>query len=548
MGTGCDGCNNGCARRPTETLDRSPAPQPVGVEVEVHVVGGGGELARIKQLFTDPVANAALPEDLTSFVRSYVEFPGGVAGALRNDLNAVFLTGAHVNPNRIDDVTSLQAVAFQVRRERGVAYPFGEAVEMRRNGPAGGRWLRDEGAQRASTALFDDIVVAGTNDAVVEEFAPYLAFNALPREMSPGLHVFVMDPLVGGMKRWVELEAEERVAPLRESIRQARAARDDAPVLDPDTLLSYVEQTVLRLAAYLPDLRELEFALRAVDDGLSIRVSAGTAEGSPLRAAVESAPVGPPSALLGFRSDTALGIYSPGPAPGGASLIDVISSLAGGPLSGDDRAMFETALDAFASSRDGASMVGVGAGIDGPWFAFSQATGSALNLAEVSPAFSHPLVRRIGAHVSGCESWPEAVAITTENAVPLCNETSVSAAQSEGAFSLAIGRAPQLVSNTFSQSLLLPTNGTLTTFPDVARQAEGDAEVIVGVVLTPARVIPALKLFGPFRDSTQTTSTTTVAPIVITLARTDNAGLALESTVSVRALTHLTELIRQFSM
>lgn len=521
----------GCPKRdPRAPAARSAASAalPSGTEIDVAIDDTKAFLDGLRGQFHDPGAGVPIPANAGEILERWAALPEQVRRHIPETtrLRAIWF--------RVG--TELRSVAaVRVRRESNVDHPLGVEISLFDGAPGGAKWIAGRPAAGTPVmALKDDVLLVADDVASLGTALAWLTTTAMSETVEPGMRARVPGAAIAtSLRGALDAHLEESMDSAVASVR-AESARHSAPPTfgDPLQFVSLVRDRARRIVAYLPDARGATITVDAGASGVHVEANLDVTPGSPLARMLATLPVGAPFGFSALPASTAVAV-STRRDPGEASWSELVASIAGSRMSPDDRAALEQVASTMATMRGDASVVAIGAHMDGPFvLAALEPSVVALDPEQVRSVVSIPYFSGLIGTVMGCDDvrvgsmatgrttlcrpsegpYPELLVQRGEgaNVLMLASRSTANAPPHHAGDGLAASPDADLATGMFHD-------------PDAQRAlaALGDETVVVGAI-SARGVIPALGLLGVpeiRRLAASRTLPTSAAPLVFGVSR-----------------------------
>lgn len=306
----------------------------------------------------------ALPSSLPVLLATSLSLPPAAAGGLDEALPMVGVILSRAERAEPDVVLGMHVVSGA---ELVASLTLGDGAKFRRVelGARVVRLVSAPGAPEFDGALgvSGNYLLLSTNVDALKDAARFVAEKVSKRARSePGLTLSAGQSVLGGLlaRRLREAWHAER-ARLSAQDLAARAEKGRAPdFADPAVLLSGADGTVESWLSVLESSRELSLSLSPEPDRLRAELRLTPAEEGSARALHRDLVVGSTAPLLELPADARAGLLLRGDARAGEGGLGAgLASLFGDRLSAAQATRLSGALDAFAKSRRGATVVGL---------------------------------------------------------------------------------------------------------------------------------------------------------------------------------------------
>jgi len=354
-------CQSKGAPAPAASSSVAEAPAPGALIAELSL-GNPKETWRRARLLGGNYAQA-LPSSLPVLLATSLSLPPSAAGSLDE---SVPMVGALLSRKDASEPAIVIGMHVLSGAELVASLTLGDAAKFRRLelAPRVVRLLPAPGAPDFNGALgvSGNYLLLATEASALSDAGRFVAEGVSKRARSePGLSVLATDSaLTGALARRLREGWQARRAGLAARDRAEREAKGRAPdFADPQVLLSGADNTVESWLAVLESSRQVALSLTPEADRLSAELSLTPGADGAAALLARDLVVGSAAPLLQLPATTGAALLmrgeaeAAGPGPG-----ESIAQLFGGRLNAAQTKQLVEALDAFAKSRRGVTVVG----------------------------------------------------------------------------------------------------------------------------------------------------------------------------------------------
>lgn len=519
-------CGRAAEAPASSSLDRSPAPLPEGWRYEL-AISGDDALRELRAVLPEGPARVLVPERISELVNRTIPLPSVVRERVDADspLRCVMLRAA-------EDTTRM-ACAMRV-----AALP--PEVVRTADAPRGAEWI-DTG-ERSAAAIAADVLVAAEDRETLERALPWLAFTAMPEEVSRGARVRFAEDVAASAMRPI---ASAMIASYAREARAWSGGEEASAHLERDAAIALLERELTERATSLGDLGAIELRIDAGDERLSIAARGEVREGTALARELAALPEASVRGIGALPRSTALAWSSLAPVEAREQLapqvVEVLGPIAGERLRERDRAALSAAASAWGSARGDSRVIAIGIDDGAPWAALASRPAHGVALVPLRDLLATPWASALLAPQVGCAALAPSIA-QDGSEIALCPGARVAHASVGDALALVIERG---TSHAMSLAQRLATErDELFATTEVARViAPWPDDAVLAAYASPSALRALSRAMLQGRDAAPPVR---AAPIVLTVSREGARAITIEARASRSALEDVAALVESF--